>query len=80
MIDWIDNLKLKICGAEIKHCKEVLEKINLIRNGQYAVLTANDLRIIQEELEERLARNETNYIEAGGKTADLKEVAANDNA
>ena len=59
---------------DLKANKVVLDKVNLILDGQYAVLLRQDLLLIREDLRTQIASDEGKLIEMGVKLKDLKDT------
>lgn len=57
---------------DLKAQKATLDKVNLILDGQYAVLLKQDLLLIREDLKTQITSDEGKLIEMGVKLKDLK--------
>ena len=51
----------------LERATEVKKKVELIQNGQYALLTAKNLDFISSLCEEEIARTEDKILQLGGK-------------
>lgn len=63
----LNDLLIAAHREGIRRATGVKDKVKLIQNGQYALLTAEDLEFISSLCEEEIAETEDKIIQLGGK-------------
>ena len=63
----LDELLIAAYRDSIERATTVREKIELILNGQYALLTAKDLDLISSLCKEEIDKTEDKILQLGGK-------------
>ena len=63
----VDEILIAAHREGLERAIEVKKKVELIQNGQYALLTAKNLDFISSLCEEEIARTEDKIIRLGGK-------------
>ena len=62
--DWtVSDMLISLRKSMIETYEGINEKIELIRSGEYAVLTAEDLKVIQSALEAQILEQEKKLAE-----------------